>query len=265
MTSAVGPGRERRHAVSVAGTVLDTEILPGAGEPSLVFLHEGLGCIEMWRRFPAAVHAALGHPRALVYSRAGYGHSAPVELPRPATYMHDEADMVLPELLAATGIDRPLLFGHSDGASIALLHAGAGHDVAGLVLLAPHVVVEDVTVDAIAAARAAYTATDLRARLSRYHDDVDGAFHGWNDVWLSPEFRGWDITDRLANITAPILIVQGGADAYGTTRQLDLIAGGVRGPCNRVVLDGVGHAPHLEAADATLAAVMDFAIGIGSA
>ena len=262
MTSADRHGRERRRAVEVDGTALDTVTLPGAGGPPLVFLHEGLGCIETWRGFPAAVHVALDHPPALVYSRAGYGHSGPATMPRPVTYMHHEADVVLPELLAATGIERPLLVGHSDGASITLLHAGAGHDVAGLVLLAPHVVVEDVTIDAIVTARDAYAATDLRDRLSRYHDDVDGAFRGWNDVWLSPDFRSWDITDRLANITAPVLVIQGADDAYGTARQIELITGGVRGPCSRVLLDGVGHAPHLEAPEATLAAVTDFVSGL---
>jgi pimeloyl-ACP methyl ester carboxylesterase len=241
----------------VDGTVLDAVAVPGVGTPPLVFLHEGLGCVAMWRGFPEALRGALGGPPALVYSRAGYGRSGPARRPRPVTYMHHEADLVLPELLSRAGIEQPLLVGHSDGASIALLHAGAGHDVAGLVLLAPHVVVEDVTVESIARAGDAYATTDLRQRLARYHDDVDATFRGWNDVWLSPAFRSWDITDRLGSIDAPVLLVQGTADAYGTARQLDLIAAGVSGPCTRVLLDGVGHAPHLEAPAQTIDAIVD--------
>jgi pimeloyl-ACP methyl ester carboxylesterase len=260
------PGRHtdaRRSWLEVDGTALETSELPGIGGPPLVFLHEGLGCVEMWRAFPAAVHAAVGRPRALVYSRAGYGRSGPARLPRQVTYMHHEAEVVLPALVAATGIERPLLVGHSDGASIALLHAGAGHAASGLVLLAPHVFVEDVTVASIAAARDAYVATDLRTRLGRYHDDVDATFRGWNDVWLSPAFRAWDITDRLPAIDVPVLVVQGADDAFGTGRQLDAIAAGVRGPCTRVVVDGVGHAPHLEAPDVTLDAITAFATRLG--
>jgi pimeloyl-ACP methyl ester carboxylesterase len=172
--------------------------------------------------------------------------------------MHHEADVALPALLDALDIERPVLVGHSDGASIALLHAGAGHDVDRLVLLAPHVVVEDVTVASIAEAREAYATTDLRARLTRYHDDVDGAFRGWNDVWLSPDFRAWDVTDRLPAISAPVLVIQGADDAYGTMRQLDLIESGVGGPVERLVLPGVGHSPHLESPDAVLTAIAAF-------
>jgi pimeloyl-ACP methyl ester carboxylesterase len=188
-----------------------------------------------------------------------------VPLPRPVAYMHHEADVVLPELLAALGVVQPVLIGHSDGASIALLHAGARHAVAGLVLLAPHVVVEDMTVASIAAAGEAYRTTDLRAKLSRYHDRVDVAFGAWNDVWLSPAFRSWDITERLPAITAPVLMIQGDNDPYGTTRQLDLIAKGVRGPVERLLLPGVGHAPHLEATDQVVAATVSFVARITEA
>ena len=219
-----------------------------------MLLHEGLGSIGLWRRVPATLHDATGR-RTVTYSRAGYGRSGPVALPRPLTYMHHEADVVLPALLAALGIERPVLVGHSDGASIALLAAGDGLLVSALVVLAPHVVVEDVSVTAIAAARTAYADTDLRERLARHHDHVDVAFCGWNDAWLDPRFRDWDITDRLPGITAPVLAIQGADDPYGTTRQLDLIAAGVRGPFERLVLPGVGHAPHLEAGAAVLAAI----------
>jgi pimeloyl-ACP methyl ester carboxylesterase len=249
--------------VIVDGVDLETSILQGS-EPALVFLHEGLGSVSMWRRVPAALHDATGR-RVVTYSRAGYGRSGPVSLPRPVMYMHHEADVVLPALLAQLGIDRPVLVGHSDGASIALLYAGAGHRVTALVLLAPHVIVEDVTVTSIAAAREAYASTDLRAKLARHHDDVDTAFRGWNDVWLSPAFRAWDITDRLQAIDVPVLVIQGDADAYGTLRQLDLIEAGVSGPVRRLVLTGVGHAPHLEASDAVLAAIATFVAGLGPA
>ena len=235
---------------------VDLDVDDRAGDhPAIVLLHEGLGSIGLWRGVPSALHEATGR-RTVTYSRAGYGHSGPVPLPRPLTYMHHEADVVLPVLLDALAIARPVLVGHSDGASIALLAAGAGLAVTALVLLAPHVVVEDVSVDAIAAARTAYTETDLRDRLARHHDDVDVVFRGWNDAWLDPRFREWNITDRLPGVTAPVLVIQGADDPYGTTRQLDLIAAGVRGPLERLVLPGLGHAPHLEAPDVVLPAVV---------
>jgi len=240
--------------VIVDGVDLDVDDRAG-DDPAIVLLHEGLGSIGLWRGVPSALHEATGR-RTVTYSRAGYGHSGPVPLPRPLTYMHHEADVVLPVLLDALAIARPVLVGHSDGASIALLAAGAGLAVTALVLLAPHVVVEDVSVDAIAAARTAYTETDLRDRLARHHDDVDVAFRGWNDAWLDPRFREWNITDRLPGVTAPVLVIQGADDPYGTTRQLDLIAAGVRGPLERLVLPGLGHAPHLEAPDLVLPAVV---------
>ncbi|MCU1502409.1 MAG: alpha/beta family hydrolase [Ilumatobacteraceae bacterium] len=247
--------------VEVDGVGLDTLVLP-AGDahvgPPLVLLHDGLGSVGLWRGFPAALHTALGEPKVVVYSRAGYGHSGPAPLPRPVTYMHHEADVVLAEMLRKLGIERPVLVGHSDGASIALLHAGAGHDVAGLVLLAPHVVVEDMTIASIDAARAAYVTTDLRARLGRHHDDVDRTFRGWNDVWLSPAFRSWNIEDRLAAIECPVLLVQGDEDPYGSLEQLDRIESGACGPVTRLVVSGVGHAPHLEAAEVTVAATAAF-------
>lgn len=254
--------------VDVEGVALDIELLPAdvarADHPALVFLHEGLGSIELWRSFPDDVRAAAGGPAALVYSRAGYGRSAAARLPRPVTYMHTEADDVLPALLDRVGIERPVLIGHSDGASIALLVAGAGHPVAGLVLLAPHVFVEDLSIRSIVAARETFDATDLRARMDRYHDDVDAAFRGWNDVWLSPEFRSWNIEDRLPAIRCPVLLVQGEDDPYGTTAQLDAIGAGVRGPTRRVLIPNVGHAPHLEAPDVTTEAVAEFVAALGN-
>jgi pimeloyl-ACP methyl ester carboxylesterase len=235
---------------------------PAGDRPPLVFLHEGLGSIAQWRSFPADLRAGLGAPATLVYSRAGYGRSGPAVLPRPVTYMHHEGDVVLPALLAEVGLEAPVLVGHSDGASIALLYAGGGRPVAGLVLLAPHVFVESVTISAIEDARDAFATSDLRDRLAKYHDDPDATFRGWNDVWLSPGFRSWDIRDRLATITSPILLVQGEQDPYGTTAQLDAIAEGASGPVARSLLPAVGHVPHLEAPEATLAAVTEFVRGL---
>jgi pimeloyl-ACP methyl ester carboxylesterase len=221
-----------------------------------VFLHEGLGSAGLWRDFPGRVAEAVGRPTTLVYSRLGYGRSAPVALPRPVSYMHDEALEALPSLLDETGIDRPVLVGHSDGASIALIHAGAGFPVDALVLLAPHVFVEDRSIAGIEAATVAYEEGDLRRRLARHHDDVDGAFRGWNDVWLSPSFRSWDITGVLPAITCPVLVVQEQDDPYGTLAQVDAIERGVSGPVERLVLPGTGHSPHLDHPDAVIAAIM---------
>jgi pimeloyl-ACP methyl ester carboxylesterase len=252
----------RRRRVVVGRGELDVRIDPAgegaAGLDPLVFLHEGLGSIELWRAFPDDVRRATGSPLTVVYSRHGYGSSAVVAEPRLVDYMHAEARDVLPELLDVLGIERPVLVGHSDGASIALLYAGSGHPVAGLVLLAPHVFVEERSIDGIEAAGDAYRTTDLGARMARYHRDADATFRGWNDVWLSPEFRGWNIEACLPAITCPVLSVQGADDQYGSLAQLDAIERGVAGPSQRLVIPGAGHSPHLEAPAPTLAAVAAF-------
>lgn len=247
--------------IPVTGGPLDAEFLVaerGSPDPTLVFLHEGLGSIGLWRSFPDDVSAACGVLATLTYSRHGYGHSGPPELPRPVTYMHHEAQVVLPEVLSTFKVERPILVGHSDGASIALLYAAAGNDVAGLVLIAPHVFVEDLTVAAIEASLVAYRTTELRMKLARHHDDVDAAFLGWNDIWLSSAFRGWNIEDCLASITCPILLIQSEADPYGTTAQLDAIETGVQGPTTRMLVSAPGHAPHLEAPSETTQEVVRF-------
>ena len=234
---------------------------PGVGGedlPPLVFLHEGLGSIDLWRTFPDDVRNDVGSPATVVYSRHGHGSSSVVDEPRRVDYMHHEADAVLPELLSRLEIARPVLVGHSDGASIALLYAGAGHPVAGLVLVAPHVFVEDRSIAGIEAARDAFQQGDLGRRMDRYHRDASSTFRGWNDVWLSPEFRSWDITERLPAIDCQVLLIQGADDQYGSLAQLDAIERGVRGPCRRVVLPGVGHSPHLESPAATRDAVAAF-------
>ena len=228
------------------------------GRAPLVFLHEGLGSLELWRDFPDAVRSAAGGPALLVHSRAGYGHSTPLRTARGPRYMHDEALDVLPAVLAALSLRNPVLIGHSDGASIALIHAGAGHAVAGLVLLAPHVFVEERTLDGIRRARHAYETTDLPMRLARYHADAEATFRGWNDVWLSDAFRHWNIEEYLPGVTCPVLLVQGDADEYGSLSQLDAVERGVRGPVTRVVHAGGGHAPHLDHPDETLAAIANW-------
>jgi pimeloyl-ACP methyl ester carboxylesterase len=238
---------------------LDRELVPGRPDlPPLVFLHEGLGSLALWRDFPRQVAAACGGATTLVYSRAGYGQSPPAQLPRPVTYMHDEALVALPRVLADAGVERPVLVGQSDGASIALLYAGAGHPVTGLVLLAPHVFVEDRTIAGIEAATRAYDEGPLRARLARHHADVDATFRGWSDIWLSPEFRSWDITAALPAITSPILLIQEAGDPYGTVAQLDAIESGVPAPITRLVLPGAGHSPHESAPDEVATAIAGY-------
>jgi pimeloyl-ACP methyl ester carboxylesterase len=227
--------------------------------PTIVMLHEGLGCVGMWGDFPDRLAAATG-AGVFVYSRAGYGRSSPVKLPRPLTFMHDEARAVLPRLLEAIGFRRGLLLGHSDGASIAAIYGGSvqDHRVRGLVLIAPHFFTEDMGIAEIERARAAYASTDLRGKLARWHADVDNAFKGWNDAWLDPQFRQWDITDALAYIRVPVLIVQGENDQYGTARQIEVAREECYCPVEVALLPGVHHAPHREAADATLQTVADF-------
>jgi pimeloyl-ACP methyl ester carboxylesterase len=229
----------------------------GPGRPALVFLHEGLGSVAMWRDFPARVAQATGC-EAVAYSRFGYGRSDPTPGPRPVRYMHQEALEVLPKLLDALGLERPVLVGHSDGGSIALILAGAGvRPLAGLVLLAAHVMVEDVTVVSIAQARRAWETTDLRSRLSRYHRDVDSAFWGWNDIWLDLAFRGWSIEEFLPGVACPVLAIQGKDDEYGTAEQLRLIAAGVR-DAEVLELDRCGHSAHRDNPEAVIAAISGF-------
>jgi pimeloyl-ACP methyl ester carboxylesterase len=225
--------------------------------PVLVFLHEGLGSRAMWKDFPARVVAATGC-RALVYSRYGYGNSDRLQQARGVGYMHDEALDALPEVLDRLDIRNPILIGHSDGASIALIHAGAAQSqVRGLVLLAPHVFVEDLTVASIAAAKIAYRSTDLPAKLGRYHADVDNTFWGWNDIWLDPEFRLWNIEWFLPRVACPVLAIQGQDDEYGTMAQLECIARSVE-DVTMIKLANCHHSPHRDQPAAVIEAVTDF-------
>jgi pimeloyl-ACP methyl ester carboxylesterase len=235
------------------------------GRPVLVFLHEGLGSVSQWRDFPERLARDSGYP-GLVYSRRGYGRSDPVELPRPLTYMHDEARRVLPEVLAEAGIDDAILVGHSDGASIAVIYAGEnGARLRGLVLLAPHVYAEDVGIASIAQVNAEYGRTELREKLARHHGtNVDGAFHGWADAWLDPGFRAWNLEAFLPGITVPVLVIQGREDQYGTLAQVDAIERQVGGPHERLILSPCGHSPQRDRPEETAAAIVRFVRGLRS-
>jgi len=224
-----------------------------------VFLHEGLGSLSMWKGWPEQLCAAGGY-RGLVYSRYGYGDSTP----RPANerwrpdFMHVHALRTLPALLAALRVDaaRAWLVGHSDGGSIALIHA-ADYPVAGVIAIAPHIMVEDLSIASIERARDVYRSTDLRARLARYHADPDSAFWGWNDVWLDPEFRDWSIEAMLPRIRCPVLAVQGRDDEYGTLAQVEGIRARVPG-AELVVLDDCGHSPHRDQPAGLTRVINDF-------
>jgi pimeloyl-ACP methyl ester carboxylesterase len=216
--------------------------LPGDA-PALVLLHEGLGSVRLWRGFPERLHELTGR-RVIAFSRFGHGRSAPPPEPRTPAFFHYEALQVLPELLDRLDAPEPVLVGHSDGGSIALIHA-AHHEVSALILLAPHVFVEEMTVREIAKTREQYLSGGLRARMTRHHDDPDAAFWGWCDVWLDPEFRAWNLESEAARVSAPTLLIQGADDPYGSLAQIDRIEASVQGPVERLVLPG-GHSPHLE-------------------
>ncbi|HET7803025.1 MAG TPA: alpha/beta hydrolase [Pseudolabrys sp.] len=227
--------------------------------PTLVLLHEGLGCVGLWNDFPDKLAAATGIG-VFVYSRAGYGKSSPVSLPRPLSYMHEEARETLPKVLDAIGFRRGLLVGHSDGASIAAIYAGShqDHRVGGLVLIAPHFFTEDSGIASIAETAKAYETGDLRARLARWHADVDNAFKGWRDAWLDPQFRRWDITEFLAYIRVPVLIVQGEDDQYGTMKQIETAEQECYCPVEVALVPAARHSPQRDAPEPTLKAISDF-------
>jgi pimeloyl-ACP methyl ester carboxylesterase len=226
---------------------------------TFVLLHEGLGSVGIWGDFPARLADATGLG-VFAYSRAGYGRSSPSVLPRRVTFMHEEARDVLPHVLDAIGLRRGILLGHSDGASIAAIHAGsvADHRIQGLVLLAPHFFTEEFGIAEIGRMREAYETTDLRAKLGKWHRDPDNAFYSWSGPWLDPAFRKWEITEELAYIRVPILIVQGEDDQYGTLRQIEVAKEECYCPVDAVILPGTRHVPHREAPDATMAAIVEF-------
>lgn len=242
----------------IAGTEIHYRRLGvGLFGPPLVFLHEGLGSIERWREFPREVVTSSQRP-GLVYSRHGNGWSSPLTAPRQPGYMHIEALETLPRLVEELLDEAPILIGHSDGASIAIIYAGAGHPVEGLVLIAPHVFAEPETLRSIRALRDDFPGSEMEARMAQYHADPETTFYGWADVWLSPPFRSWNIEEYLSGIDSPTLVVQGDEDEYGTTRQLDAIDAGLVTPAERVMVTGAGHAPHISHPDVVTSAVTDF-------
>lgn len=259
------PGIAESRAVTAAGRRVETlRIAPARpGLPTLVFLHEGLGSAGSWLDFPAKVSARTGCG-ALNYSRYGNGFSETLHEARSVDYMHAEALIALPEILDELGIKEVILIGHSDGASIALIHACKSDAVRGLVLEAPHVFVEDLSIRSIEQIREAYVKTDLRDKLARYHADVDATFYGWNDIWLDPAFRSWNIEEYASRVRCPILMVQGESDAYGTRAQLDAIRKNTSGaaPIDELLLAQCGHAPHRDYPSAVMAAIADFVASV---
>jgi pimeloyl-ACP methyl ester carboxylesterase len=258
-------------SVNAGGHRLDYEwIGPGPQEtPTLVFLHEGLGSVAMWRDFPAKVAEATGLG-ALVYSRYGYGKSDVLREKRKVDYMHDESFVTLPEVLTGLGVRAPILIGHSDGGSIAILYGGSvaqrrrgafgkdGPAPLALITMAAHVFVEQLSVDSIAAAKVAYETTDLPKRLGRYHDDVDKTFWGWNDIWLLPAFFHWNIEEYLPTIACPVLAMQGEDDEYGTVRQVEAIRDRSGGPVTVCMLPRCKHSPHRDQPAMTIDAMKGF-------
>lgn len=229
-----------------------------AGADPIVLLHEGLGSISLWRDFPEKLASATSRA-VFAYSRAGHGASDPPAIPHTSRFMHEEAIDRLPGILEQAGIERAVLLGHSDGGSIALIFA-ATHParVPALVLEAAHVFVEDVSIASIERIKREYETTDLRRRLAKHHAHVDAAFHGWNDVWLSPEFRDWNLEEYLPRVSAPALVIQGENDEYGTLRQVDAIARQVNGPVETLVLPDCGHSPHRGHPARVLGAIVKF-------
>lgn len=232
---------------------------PPSDAPTLVLLHEGLGCIALWRDFPAALAATTGMS-VFVYSRAGYGRSDLADLPRPLDYMTIEATDVLGPVLDAIGLRRAILVGHSDGATIAAIYAGsvADYRVRGLVLMAPHFFAEDMGLAAIAEAKDAFDTGNLRAGLAKYHNDPDNAFRGWNDSWLHPDFKDWNVADVIDHLRVPTLAIQGRDDQYGTLAQIAEIETRAYAPVEKLILDNSRHAPFLDQADAVTEAIAAF-------
>jgi pimeloyl-ACP methyl ester carboxylesterase len=250
------------HWVTVGDERLEVAWVGAGPGPVLVFLHEGLGCAALWKELPAQLCARLGC-RAVVYSRAGYGGSSPVPpRGRPVTYLRREGELGLPALLDRLGVAQAVLVGHSDGASIALCYAmteAAPDRLRGVVALAPHTFVEALTLRSIEQAREAYLTGELRRRLQRYHgDNVDGAFWGWNGMWLDPAFAAWSVVEELPRVTVPLLAIQGRDDEYGTLRQLEVLQERCAGPVAPLVLDHCGHSPQRDQAQATTEAIAEF-------
>ena len=251
------PAVQETSFVTVQGRKLEVLRIAGAGAPTLVFLHEGLGSVAMWRDFPQKAAAATGCA-AVVYSRCGHGQSEGLRGPRTVDYMHVEALEVLPELLERLVVKEPVLVGHSDGGSIALIYAAMRDSVKGLVVMAPHVFVEDISVRSIAEAKTDFEGTDLAQKLGRYHADAAKTFRGWNDIWLHPDFRSWNIEEVLPRIHCPVLAIQGFDDEYGTMAQLEAIARQTGGPIELLRLADCRHSPHRDQPGVVIEAMAGF-------
>jgi len=250
----------RRGEVIVDRRRLETLVFDGdVARPTIVMLHEGLGSVSLWRDFPARIAKAT-RCGVLVYSRYGHGASDRLAGARRVNFMHHEAEVVLPELLGKLNIERPILLGHSDGGSIALIYAAmTGPGPRSLILEAPHVFVEELTVRSIAKIRDLYASSDLRSKLGRHHAHVDEVFRGWNGIWLKPEFRKWNIEDRLAKVRCPVLVIQGVDDEYGTMEQVAAIRRGVtQAPVETLLLPECGHSPHRDRPKETVEAIEGF-------
>lgn len=251
-----GPG-----TLELAGMALDYACWgpPPSAAPTLVLLHEGLGCVALWRDLPERLADATGFG-VLAYSRAGYGQSTPAALPRPLDYMTREAVEVLPRVLDGLGVGPCILVGHSDGGTIAAEFAGRVSDarLRGLVLIAPHFFTEPMGLAEIAAARKAYVTTELRGKMARYHRDPDNAFYGWNDAWLAEGFKAWNVAEVITNWRVPCLAIQGTADPYGTLAQIHAIETGSPAPVETLIVDGAHHAPHLERPEVVVPAIARF-------
>lgn len=246
--------------IEIDGQFLEYQFIPAqrSDRPTLVLLHEGLGSVAHWRDFPQQVADASGC-RALVWSRLGHGHSGPLAAARTPAYLHEEALQRLPRLLAALAIERPVLIGHSDGGSIALIYAAEMPDqVAGLVLLAPHEFVEDKALDGIRAAGRSYAASDMPQKLARHHRDPDAVFWAWHDTWLAPEFRAWDITGCLTSIRCPVLAIQGEEDEFATMRQVECIVSAAAADVDLLKLADCRHSPHRDQPQVVIEAIVRF-------
>lgn len=248
-------------ALTVGGKSLEYRTWgPRPGEaPTIVLLHEGLGCVAQWKSFPEALARATGMG-VFAYSRAGYGQSDLADVPRAVSYMTEEAVDVLPHVLDQIGFERGILFGHSDGGSIAAIYAGSVSDprVRGAVVIAPHFYNEDVGLKSIAAAKIAYQSTNMREKLARYHRDPDHTFTSWSDVWLNPDYKDWDVSDVIDHLRIPVLAVQGRLDQYGTLAQIRDIEERSYAPVELLILDDCGHSPHLEKPELLLEGATDF-------
>ncbi len=232
---------------------------PATNAPTIVLLHEGLGSVALWRDFPQKLSERTGLG-VFAYSRQGYGGSGPISLPRPIHYMNDEASISLPLILDQIGADEVILLGHSDGASIAAIYAGEFSDarVKAVILMAPHFFAEEISVASIADAKISYLSGGLREKLAKYHQDVDGAFLGWNDTWLHPDFMKWNIEPQLSHVTVPVLAIQGREDQYGTLKQMEALEQHVMSDLSIQILENCGHSPHLEQTEKVIQLMGEF-------